>query len=113
MASRKTRASKAEDAGGILTAEERILKEVHDSYTDGSGGDGEPAFFPPASRAAVLRGLPALTQLRLVAAAPAPLRDIMEELGLKCLVPRKRVNVMLIGYAFHSPGTLCVARQRC
>eukprot|EP01047_Picozoa_sp_COSAG01_P020719 COSAG01_NODE_1184_length_11346_cov_58.600249_10_plen_291_part_00 len=68
--SRRTKAKP--DESGVLTAEEKILKEVHEAYVQ-DGAEEE-----------------------------VPLRTVMEALGLKCLVPRKRVNVMLVGN--HSAG---------
>lgn len=91
MAARRKK-KESEDTGGILTAEERILKEVHDAYV-------------VANTVADDAGLSA--QLAAIGAAkekPADLalKAVMDDLSIKCLVPRKRINVMLVGN--HSAG---------
>ena len=82
MASRRKK-KESEDTGGILTAEERILKEVHDAYVVRETVAEDPG---------LLGELAALGHK----AQPADLalKAIMDDLKLRCLVPRKRINVM-------------------
>ena len=92
MASRRKKAA-SEDSGGILTAEERILKEVHDAYV---------VSVPVAEEAGMAAQLGAALGQDGGKKGDLCLKAVMDDLTLKCLVPRKRVNVMLVGN--HSAG---------
>ena len=92
MAARRKK-NASEDTGGILTAEERILKEVHDAYVVQQA---------VAEDAGLLGDIGTAMGNAKVKPADLALKAMMDDLGIKCLVPRKRVNVMLVGN--HSAG---------